>query len=167
MSITLTHPTIQIDTMISRIEARLAMTERFSEAWEHLNGLRDELQDEYDRNMGQQLEEQSGAVEGFRSRRSTIREWTLPKEAAGLKLCKLKGDDLVACEIVMFERGREGADTVLRRAEIHGKVGPVGATGEYWADILDSEHSMIETIALDRESWNGLKNKWMRCKLER
>lgn len=89
-----------------------------------------------------------------------------PEGTTGLMLCKVVGDDLILCEPVQFVKGRPAVDTALRRARISGKVGPVGETGDYWADALNSDGDMVETIALDRHSWNALKNRWMRCRIQ-
>jgi hypothetical protein len=92
----------------------------------------------------------------------------LPTEVAGIRLCKvLRNDDLVLCETVIFKNGRSAVDTVLRRAAISGKVGPIGGTGDFWADLMNSEgDTIVETIALDRWAWNAIKRKWARCKIE-
>lgn len=92
----------------------------------------------------------------------------LPSDVAGIRLCKVLGsDELVLCEMVVFEKGRVAVDTVLRRAAISGKVGPIGETGDFWADLMNSDgDSIVETIALDRKAWNAIKRKWARCKIE-
>lgn len=90
----------------------------------------------------------------------------IPKEAKGLRLCKMVGDQLRLSEPVIFARGAKAVETTLRRAAISGKVGPVGETGDYWADILTDPGTWVDTVALDRKSWNSLKNHWMRCKME-
>lgn len=90
----------------------------------------------------------------------------VPDWCTGLRLCKSNGNGLRMSEEVQFVKGAEGVDTVLRRAAISGQVGPIGETGEYWADLLDCNGDWDETIALDRDSWNSLKNHWMRCKME-
>ena len=90
----------------------------------------------------------------------------IPHDAHGLRLCKMRGDRLILCEPVIFCRGRPAVDTVLRRAAISGKVGPIGETGDFWADFINLDGDWEETIALDRDAWNGLKNRWMRCRVE-
>ncbi len=104
----------------------------------------------------------------FKCRHSGCRGVSLhiPLGAHGLRLCKIERGDLVICEKVRFLGGAEAVDTVLRRASITGKVGPVGEAGDFWADILDENGDWFETIALDRGSWNGLKNHWMKCKVQ-
>lgn len=90
----------------------------------------------------------------------------IPQDAAGLRLCKIVGkdDNLVLCEPVVFPKGRAGVDTALRRACISGHVGgPLRKTDDYWADFLNADGDSIGEVRLDRESWNILKNKWMRC----
>lgn len=91
---------------------------------------------------------------------------SLPAEAVGLRLCKMVRGRLIIYESIMFKFGRDAVDTTLRRAAISGAVGPLGDTGEFWADILKADGDWMETIALSRESWNSLKNRWMRCRLE-
>jgi len=90
----------------------------------------------------------------------------LPKDAIGLQLCKLVGkDDLRMSETVVFAGGRHALETTLRRAALSGVVGPVGEAGTYFADIVDADGDQVETIALDRGSWNTLKNRWAKCRM--
>lgn len=89
----------------------------------------------------------------------------VPEWATGLRLCKVVNDELRMSEAVQFVKGRAAVDTVLRRAAISGNVGPVGGTGDYWADFLDINDDWAETVALDKAAWNSLKNHWMRCKM--
>lgn len=89
----------------------------------------------------------------------------IPKEVTGLRLCKIVKGRLKVSEDVHFVMGRSGVDTVLRRAELAGKVGPIGEAGDYWADLLVGNGDWIETIALDKSSWSSLKNHWMRCRM--
>ena len=96
---------------------------------------------------------------------TTIGRLLVPNTAVGLRLCKIVGERLVCCEDVVFERGAPAVDIVLRRASISGKVGPIGETGDYWADFLSADGDWFDTIALSREAWNSLKGKWMRCKV--
>lgn len=91
----------------------------------------------------------------------------VPPNAVGLRLCKMAGDDLVLCESVRFLDGAPAVDTALRRAAISGPVGPIGETGDQWADILNNDGDWFDTIALSRSAWNALKNRWMRCKIWR
>lgn len=93
----------------------------------------------------------------------------LPDEARGLRLCRIDSKErLFLCEPVMFVNGAPAVDTVLRRAQIAGKV-EVGAAqlGDYFADVLDREGAMIENVALDQKSYRSLKTRWMRCKVEK
>lgn len=90
---------------------------------------------------------------------------SVPDWATGLRLCKVVGENLRMSEGVQFLNGNAGVDTVLRRAAISGTVGPIGETGNYWADFLNADGDWAETIALDRDAWNSLKNHWMRCKM--
>src|SRR5690348_3987750 len=92
----------------------------------------------------------------------------LPNDACGLRLCKIVGDDLRLCEAVKFTRGRAAVDTVLRRAAISGdvEIEPSGELLDFFADVLDENGDMVGNVALDRRSFNALKNHWMRCKYE-
>lgn len=90
----------------------------------------------------------------------------LPAETVGLQLYRLRGDELVAYEAMRFHGGRLAVDTVLRRAAISGRVEIGGDIQNHFADVLDENSDLIETVALDRKSYSALKNKWMRCKLE-
>jgi hypothetical protein len=87
----------------------------------------------------------------------------IPPDTIGLALCRIKGEELLMCEVVIFAGGASSVDTALRRASLAGPVGPVGETGDWWADIMSGPHSMAETIALSPEAWRSLKTHWMRC----
>lgn len=91
----------------------------------------------------------------------------LPAEAVGLRLYKYVREELICCEAMRFPRGRPAVDTVLRRAAISGRVEIGGKIEDHFADVLDLEGSIIETVALDARSYSALKNKWMRCRIER
>jgi len=91
----------------------------------------------------------------------------IPDQAVGLKLFRIVGEDLRACEAVRFVDGAASVDTVLRRAGISGRVDIGGDIKNHFADILDDAGTIIETVALDAKSYGALKNHWMRCKLER
>ena len=84
----------------------------------------------------------------------------------GLRLCKVVNEKLILCDPVQFTRGTSALKTTLNRASISGDVGPVGETGDFWADLLIENGDWIDTVKLDRKSWNILKNKWARCKIE-
>jgi hypothetical protein len=94
----------------------------------------------------------------------------LPPDAAGLRLCRIfPGDDLRLCETVLFTRGRPAVDTILRRAAISGgrvEIEPKGPLPDYFADVMNKNCDMVGHVALDRLSFNALKNHWMRCKYE-
>ena len=90
----------------------------------------------------------------------------VPSEAVGLKLYKIDGDELVACESVRFAEGTAAVELALRRASICGRVEVDGEIENHFADLLDDEHDIVATVALDRDSYRVLKNKWARCKLE-
>ena len=90
-------------------------------------------------------------------------------ETVGLRLCKvIKDDELKMAEGVIFERGRPAVMTALNRASICGHVGGgIDKTTDFWADQLDANGDHIGEIRLDRGSWNILKNRWMRCRMQR
>lgn len=90
----------------------------------------------------------------------------VPRHTAGLRLSKRVAGRIVTCERVRFPTGAAAIDTLLRRAAAVGTVGPRGRTGDYWAELLDSEDGLLGTIALDRNAWNGLKNRWIGCRIE-
>lgn len=93
--------------------------------------------------------------------------FNLPKDVSGIRLCKMRGEELLLCETLIYKNGAPAVDTLLRRAALSGKVGPLGETGDLWADLMDREGTtLVETIALDRGSWNAIKNRWARCKFE-
>ena len=91
----------------------------------------------------------------------------LPAEAVGLKLYRIdRKDRLIGCEGVRFKDGRPAVDTTLRRAAISGRVEIGGDIKDHFADVLDANGDMVETVALDRKSYAALKNRWMRCVVE-
>lgn len=98
---------------------------------------------------------------------SAINLGHLPEGTVGLRLARLVKDDLRLCEAVMFARKREAVDMVLRRAALSGHVSVGGDIADHFADVLDGEQSIVETVALDAKSYSALKNHWMRCKLQR
>ncbi|NDV50567.1 hypothetical protein [Salipiger sp. PrR003] len=89
-------------------------------------------------------------------------------ETVGLMLCKVVGDDdLRLAEPVMFDGGRPAVLKTLNRAHLAGHVGgSIDKSASYWADQLNSDWDTIGEIRLDRDSWNSLKNHWMRCKMQ-
>lgn len=95
--------------------------------------------------------------------RSAYGKFDIPPDVRGIQLCRMKGDELLMCETVVFADGVSAVDTVLRRAEIAGPVGTVGDTGDWWADLMSDPWTRVDTIALSAEAWRSLKNHWMRC----
>lgn len=92
---------------------------------------------------------------------------TIPKESVGLRLCRIdKKDRLWLCEPVTFIAGFAGVEITLRRAAISGRVEVGGENKDHFADVIDKDGSMIETVALDAHSYRALKNHWMRCRVE-
>lgn len=91
----------------------------------------------------------------------------LPAEAVGLRLARItsKGE-LVLCEAIRFGSGHAGVDTTLRRAAISGRVEIGGGEADWFADVLDDNGDIIETVSLDAKSYGALKNRWMRCRVE-
>lgn len=99
---------------------------------------------------------------------TTLNLEKLHPNAAGLRLYKHVGDRLIACELVMFARGRPAVEMTLRRAAISGlvQVEPFEGKNDYFADVYVDPNSWEQTVLLDRRSYGILKNRWMRCKLE-
>lgn len=92
----------------------------------------------------------------------------LPPETSGLQLARItKSEMLILCEPVVFDGGKGAVDMVLRRAVISGRVEVGGEIKSHFADVLDKNGGMIETVALDSKSYGSLKNHWMRCKVQR
>lgn len=92
----------------------------------------------------------------------------LHADAIGLKLYRMApGDVLKACETVIFAKGRDAVDTVLRRAAISGRVEIDGKNEDHWADVIvDHDGTWDQSVALDARSYKALKTRWMRCKVE-
>lgn len=94
--------------------------------------------------------------------------FNLPIEMVGLRLARInRKDELILCEAVRFDEGVSAVDTILRRAAISGRVEVEGEIENYFADALDADGNMVTTIALDSRSYSALKNRWMRCRVER
>lgn len=92
----------------------------------------------------------------------------IPPEAVGLRLARIdRKEQLILCERIRFTEGFSGAEIVLRRAAISGIVEVGGDIVNHFADVLDDGGDIIETVALDKGSYSALKNRWMRCKVER
>jgi hypothetical protein len=90
----------------------------------------------------------------------------MPPSAEGLRLCRISGEILILCERIIFSGGLNAVDTILRRAQISGRVEIGGKIDNHFADILDGNGDMVETVALDKKSYGALKNRWMRCRVE-
>lgn len=97
---------------------------------------------------------------------ATAKGLGIPDNVTGIRLCKMKGESLILCKPTMFERGAVAVDTVFRRAAICGAVGPLGATGDFWADLMTDDGSWVETFALSRDAWNSIKNHWARTTID-
>lgn len=94
--------------------------------------------------------------------------YILPPSSVGLRLARINSqEELFLCEAVLFVAGLAGVETTLRRAAISGRVEVDGHIENHFADVLDDNGDMVETVALDRHSYSALKNRWMRCKVER
>lgn len=92
----------------------------------------------------------------------------LPPETVGLRLHRIdRKENLIACEAVTFAGLRPAVNTVLRRAAIAGRVEVGGEIKNHFADVLDERLDIIETVALDAKSYGSLKNRWMRCAVDR
>lgn len=92
----------------------------------------------------------------------------IPKAAVGLRLGRIdsKGE-LKLCEPVQFVDGWSAVETTLRRATISGRVETGGEINNHFADVMDVNGDIVETVSLDRRSYAALKNHWMRCKVQR
>lgn len=91
----------------------------------------------------------------------------LPNNAMGLRLARIdRRETLHLCEAVRFPAGVVAVDTVLRRAAISGRVDVGGEIKDHFADVLDQDGAIIETVALDAKSYAALKNRW-RCRVEK
>jgi hypothetical protein len=91
-------------------------------------------------------------------------------DAMGLRIYKHKADELIACEQVMFVRGRGAVLVTLLRASLSGGnivIGEDSFPMDYFADVYSDPWTCVQTIGLDRISYGSLKTKWMRCKLDR
>lgn len=92
----------------------------------------------------------------------------VPSAATALRLARIfPGGDLRLCEAVRFAAGSAGIDTVLRRAAIAGCVEVGGDSADHFADMLNDNGDIVETVSLDASSFGALKNHWMRCRYER
>lgn len=94
----------------------------------------------------------------------------LHPDAHGLRLYRHnRRGELIACELVMFVRGRAAVHTTLNRARISGtvEVEPFDGSMDYFVDVYSDPNTFVQTVLLDRSSYAALKNKWMRCKVER
>ena len=90
----------------------------------------------------------------------------LPASSVGLRLARITSkEELILCEPIRFTAGHAAVETTLRRAAISGRVEVGGKIANHFADVLDGDGDMVETVALDRRSYNALKNRWMRCKV--
>ncbi len=91
---------------------------------------------------------------------------TIPTEAIGLRLARIDNKErLILCETIIFNAGFAAAEMTLRRAAISGHVGIGGEIKNHFADVMDDNGDIVETVALDRFSYAALKNRWMRCKV--
>lgn len=92
-------------------------------------------------------------------------------EAVGFRLCKMVGpkkDTLVLYETLVYQ-DRSALELVFRRASLSGKVCPneLKDTDNFWADIMTAKGDSLGEVALDRGSWNSIKNRWGRCRIDR
>jgi len=92
----------------------------------------------------------------------------LPENVVGLRLARIdRRGDLILCEAMRFDKGRDAVDTVLRRARISGRVEIEGQIADHFADAIDDDGDIVVSVALDAKSYRALKTKWMRCKVEK
>lgn len=94
--------------------------------------------------------------------------FALPASSVGLRLARIDSKErLLLCEAMRFDAGLVAVDTTLCRAALSGRVEVDGEIKNHFADVIDDDGDIVETVALDRGSYSALKNKWMRCKVER
>jgi hypothetical protein len=91
----------------------------------------------------------------------------VPETAQAVRLYRLVNDEPVPCEAIAFTGGAGPIDTVLRRCRISGRAEIGGKVEDHFADLLDERGDIVETVALDRASYTALKNRWMRCRVQR
>lgn len=92
---------------------------------------------------------------------------SLPRDAVGLRLARIDSRErLILCESIRFTAGFSAVETTLRRAAISGRVEVSGEIRNHFADALDDNGDIVETVALDRRSYSALKNHWMRCRVQ-
>lgn len=92
--------------------------------------------------------------------------YPVPAEAVAVRLYRVVGEQLIACEAVQFRDGAAAVDTVLRRARDSGRVDFEGEVQNHFADLLDADGDILATVALDAGSYGALKNRWMRTRVE-
>lgn len=94
--------------------------------------------------------------------------FNLPPSSAVVRLARIdRRENLILCEPMLFPGGASAIETLLRRAALAGKVEVNGVIENHFADILDENGDLIETIALDANSYRSLKTRWMRCVVEK
>lgn len=91
----------------------------------------------------------------------------VPDAATAVRLCRVVREELLACEAVLFPAGARAVDTILRRAGISGRVEIGGEIADHFADLLDVNGDMVETVALDAGSYRALKTRWMPTRVRR
>lgn len=93
---------------------------------------------------------------------------SVPQDVKVIRLGRInKRNELVLCEPVEFLNGYKGVELALRRARISGRVELNGEIVDHLADLLDAEGTLVETVALCSRSYSSLKNRWMRCRIDR
>ena len=91
----------------------------------------------------------------------------VPDDAVALQLGKMVGDNLVCCEAMEFRDGVKAVRLTLNRASISGRVEVGGSIDNHLADVFAANGDMVETVALDKDSYRALKTRWMRCRIEK
>lgn len=91
----------------------------------------------------------------------------IPAGATSLRLGRIVGEKLILCEGVRFTKKREAVGVVLRRAALSGRVELGAEIIDHFADVMDDDGSIVETVTLDAKSYAALKNHWMRCRVAR
>ena len=87
------------------------------------------------------------------------------RTAVDIQLHRIKGEELLACEAVVFDGGGAAVDTALRRAAISGHVEVEGELQNHFADLHDRDGNIVCSVSLDRNSYHALKYQGARCKM--
>lgn len=91
----------------------------------------------------------------------------VPNAARAARPFRIVHDEPIPCEAIHFAGGAGAIDTALRRGGISGRVEVGGRIEDHFADLLDGSGNIVETVALDRASYAALKDRCIKCRVER